>query len=217
MDELPLFPLNVVLFPGMSLPLHVFEERYRAMISHCLQREIPFGVVLIKTGEEVGGPAVPFDIGTTAKILQLQYLPDGRMNLLTVGQQRFRILRVSNREPYLTGQVEPLTSQGLEDPALPEKAEKVSALFAEYYRLYLSLSQQWARRISLPQNPDSLSDFVAARLAVDNAVKQEILETLHLPRRLDLEASLLNREILLLTERLRIALRRRWWGYGVLN
>lgn len=217
MTELPLFPLKVVLFPGMNLPLHIFEERYKLLISRCIEQQAPFGVVLIKSGEEVGGPAVPFDIGTTARIVRVQYLPNGRLNLVAVGQQRFFIRGISHQQPYLIGQVDMLTSRGLDDPSLPERAEKVSELFAEYYRLQLSLSQQWARSVRLPQSADGLADFVAAQIMVDPLVKQEILETLHLPQRLNLESAILTREILLMREQLRIAVRQRWRGFGVLN
>jgi Lon protease-like protein len=67
-SELPIFPLNVVLFPGMPLPLHIFEERYKSMINRCIQAGHAFGVVLIREGQEVGPPARPHDVGTTAVI-----------------------------------------------------------------------------------------------------------------------------------------------------
>jgi len=66
--ELPLFPLNTVLFPGATLPLHVFEERYKQMINQCLESRSPFGVLLIRSGNEVGTPTEPFEVGTTASI-----------------------------------------------------------------------------------------------------------------------------------------------------
>ncbi len=102
---LPLFPLGVVLFPGMALPLHVFEERYRLMMAACLETDRSFGVTLIKEGQEVGDPAVPFDVGTLAHIAKIQRLPDGRMNLIAVGQQRFRIIDEPRPIPYLVAQV----------------------------------------------------------------------------------------------------------------
>jgi Lon protease-like protein len=83
--DLRLFPLQTVLFPGMRLPIHVFEERYQLMIRECIEEDAPFGVLLIKSGAEVGAPAVPHDLGTTARILQVQYLDDGRMNIFTLG------------------------------------------------------------------------------------------------------------------------------------
>src|SRR6185503_19425073 len=101
--ELRLFPLNTVLFPGMRMPLHIFEERYRLMIRECIEQDAPFGVLLIREGEETGGSAVPHGVGTTARITQVEYLDDGRMNIFTIGQERFRLSELSTDREYLTG------------------------------------------------------------------------------------------------------------------
>ena len=93
--DLRLFPLNSVLFPGMRMPLHIYEERYRVMIRECVEEDAPFGVALIKSGPEVGSGAIPHDVGTTARILQVEYLDDGRMNIFTIGEQRFRTLAIN--------------------------------------------------------------------------------------------------------------------------
>jgi Lon protease-like protein len=91
--ELPIFPLkNVVLFPGMVLPLHIFEMRYREMINRVSTNASPFGVVLIDEGQEVGASASPHTVGTAARIARVERLDDGRMNITAVGTQRFRIL-----------------------------------------------------------------------------------------------------------------------------
>ena len=99
--RIPLFPLHTVLFPGQVLPLHIFETRYRQMISECLREGAPFGVVLIKEGSETGAPAKPAGIGTTARIAQVDTLPDGRMNILSVGEARFVVHQVHHERPYL--------------------------------------------------------------------------------------------------------------------
>src|SRR3954466_6437378 len=94
MFELPLFPLNTVLFPGMPLNLHIFEERYKLMIGRCIEANQPFGAVLIKRGSEVSGlgkAAEPFSIGCTVQITQVQSLGAGRMNISVVGKERFQI------------------------------------------------------------------------------------------------------------------------------
>src|SRR5437588_780370 len=83
---LPLFPLNAVLFPHMPLPLHVFEPRYRQMIADCLEEGHSFGVVAIREGSETG-PTTPYDVGTLAKIVHIDRLEDGRMNLLVAEKQ----------------------------------------------------------------------------------------------------------------------------------
>src|SRR5260370_16324614 len=88
---LPLFPLEqVVLFPGMSLPLHIFEERYKVMIGACQETDQLFGVLLIKSGSEVGAPPQPERVRCTARMLRIDRLPDGRMPSLTLADQRFR-------------------------------------------------------------------------------------------------------------------------------
>src|ERR671932_1191815 len=104
--ELPLFPLRVVLFPGMRLPLHIFEERYKLMIGTCMVTDQTFGVALIRSGREVGGPAETYPTGTTARIIQMERLPEGRMNLVAVGVDRFRLLHRLEGEPYVRGLVQ---------------------------------------------------------------------------------------------------------------
>src|SRR5512147_2655499 len=92
MYELPLFPLNTVLFPGMPISLHIFEPRYKLMIEQCIQIAQPFGVVLIREGVEALGPsAEPHQIGCSAQITQVERLEDGRMNIVAVGVERFQI------------------------------------------------------------------------------------------------------------------------------
>src|SRR5207248_5482663 len=131
-DELlPLFPLNTVLFPGMPLPLHIFEERYKLMIGRCIEDERPFGVVLIQSGPEVGGPAVPHKVGTTAHIAAVKRADDGRMNLIAIGQERFQIREGVRQEPYLIARVEALADKEPEAEAAPLAAE-VRAILATY-------------------------------------------------------------------------------------
>jgi Lon protease-like protein len=110
MRELPLFPLHSVLCPGIALPLHIFEPRYREMIGYCLETGSPFGVVLIRDGREVGPLAGQIaEVGTTAAIRQAGRYPDGRLDIVTVGETRFRIVSVdSASQAYLVGTVEEL-------------------------------------------------------------------------------------------------------------
>jgi Lon protease-like protein len=107
MYELPIFPLNTVLFPGMPLRLHIFEERYRIMIQRIMQTNQTFGVNMIHSGLESHGPlAVPYPTGCTARIIQVEPLEDGRYNLTAIGDERYRILRVGTGQPYMTAFVE---------------------------------------------------------------------------------------------------------------
>jgi Lon protease-like protein len=201
MARLPLFPLNTVLFPGATLPLHIFEDRYRTMISRCIDERAPFGVVLIREGEEVGATAEPFDVGTTARVARVQRLPDGRMNIVTLGDRRFRILALDTTEPYLQGDVDYLESEGADTPPARDAAARVAALFGEQFRLTLAVSAQWVRRVDLPDDPGRLADFVAAHLELSSEVKQQLLETLSVPERLRREEALLGEIIGSLTQR----------------
>src|ERR671938_1253163 len=128
---LPLFPLEqVVLFPGMSLPLRIFEERYKVMIGACQVTDQLFGVLLIRSGREVGEPAVPERVGCTARMLRVDRLPDGRMNILTIGEQRFRLLGPARvmAEGYLVGDARLLR----DDAAGPVADDLVHSVAAEF-------------------------------------------------------------------------------------
>jgi len=215
--ELPLFPLNSVLFPGAMLPLHIFEERYKLMIGRCLQSGSPFGVLLIRSGNEVGEATEPFEVGTTARIVRVQHLDEGRMNLVCLGERRFRLLRKLRDTPYLVGEVEPLDSTDIEGEDVAELAETVAALFAEYYRIYLAVSNQWARQIGMPGGAAELADFVGSRLAVSLWTKQRLLEELSVRRRLDMELETLSDAIREMTPKVDAARAQRWRALGVMN
>jgi Lon protease-like protein len=215
--ELPLFPLNSVLFPGATLPLHIFEERYKLMISRCLQSRSRFGVLLIRSGNEVGEATEPFEVGTTARIVRVQHLDEGRMNLVCLGEQRFHLLRKLRETPYLVGEVELLDSTDIEGEDVAELAETVGALFAEYYRLYLAVSNQWARQIGMPGGAADLADFVGSRLAVSPWTKQRLLEELSVRRRLEAELDTLSDAIREMTPNVDVARAQRWRALGVMN
>jgi Lon protease-like protein len=103
---LPQFPLGSVLLPTMVLPLHVFEPRYRALTRDVLAADATFGVPLIERGSEVGGGDVRSDVGTVARIVEAQELPDGRWGLVAVGVRRYRVLRWLEDDPYPRAEVE---------------------------------------------------------------------------------------------------------------
>ncbi len=215
--ELPLFPLNSVLFPGATLPLHIFEERYKKMVNLCLESNSPFGVLLIRSGSEVDEAAEPFEIGTTARIVRVQHLDAGRMNLICLGEQRFRLSRQVSQTPYLVGEVEPLQSTDGEGQEVTDVADTVAALFAEYHRLYLAVSNQWSRQIGMPGAAGMLADFAASRMAVDPWTKQRLLEELSVRRRLEMEMETLSDAIREMTPTVDTARARRWRALGVMN
>ncbi len=215
--ELPLFPLNSVLFPGATLPLHIFEERYKKMVNLCLESNSPFGVLLIRSGSEVDEAVEPFEIGTTARIVRVQHLDAGRMNLICLGEQRFRLSRKVSETPYLVGEVEPLQSIDGEGREVADVADTAAALFAEYHRLFLAVSNQWTRQIGMPGVPGELADFVASRMAVDPRAKQRLLEELSVRRRLEMEMETLSDAIREMTPKVDAARARRWRALGVMN
>ena len=175
---LPLFPLSVVLFPGMALPLHIFEERYKALIADCIEREEPFGVVLINEGQEVGEPAEPFHIGTTARILRVERLAEGRMNILTRGEQRFETAKITQHVPHIVGQVHYLKEEEGEIPS--DIVAEIKDGYATFLRNLSSLTGGWTAQAEIPQNPVSLSYGVASgvvsTLDLPRHQRQELLE-----------------------------------------
>ncbi len=195
-EELPLFPLNTVLFPGMPLPLHIFEPRYREMIGFCSENETPFGVVLIKEGTEVGEAATPFDVGTMARIVGLDRMQDGRMNIVTVGTRRFRLVGYSTaKKPYIVGDVEPLVDDRATSGESAGLINEVAALARRYVALVQAALEQDLTPIQLPDNAEEMSYVVGGTLRIHNPERQRLLETTSTAQRLDLEKAILGREI----------------------
>ncbi len=215
--NLPILPLNTVLFPGATLPLHIFETRYREMVHFCLEEKTPFGVILIREGSEVGESAKPFTVGTVAHITRTQLLENGRMNLLCLGGQRFRLLSTVSLKPYLVSEVEMLSSAAAEDDKTADLANTASALFAEYYRLQLALSNQWERSLNMPGTPDDLADFIGCRLDINLWAKQQLLEETSVPRRLESEIDTLTNAVREMTPRVEAARASRWRTLGAIN
>src|SRR2546423_526537 len=115
LEEMPLFPLHSVLFPYAPLQLHVFEDRYRQMVHRCVEYEQPFGIVLIRNGEEVGDPAETYMVGTAVRVVSIHHYDDGRMDVRVQGERRFRVRKMDENKPYLTGYVEPVFELEIED------------------------------------------------------------------------------------------------------
>ena len=198
---LPLFPLNVVLFPSGFLPLHIFEERYKLMIRRCLDSDSEFGVVLIREGVEVGGTAEPHAVGTVARIVDVKRADDGRMNIMVTGRDRFRIETVIHREPYMEGTVTALDDDGAETPGADLLADMRQAV-AEQIRLLHGLRGGWVREPKTPQDPADLSWLVCTLLQAGNDVKQALLEEPSTAARLRAQLPLLRSNAAVLRERL---------------
>ncbi len=175
--EIPLFPLRTVLFPGADLPLRIFEDRYRTMTRELLVSHGQFGVLLIREGKEVGGSALPHSVGTTASIEECREIEGGRFVMNARGVRRFRLVRMLSPRPYPYGEVELLDDSRYEREVRLDRAmETVRATFPLYFRLALSLTDQWARGLTLPSQPHELVNFLAPWLQVDEEVKQRLLD-----------------------------------------
>ena len=177
MIELPLFPLNTVLFPGMPLPLHIFEERYQEMIRLCLAEKRPFGVVLIREGEAEHDPqAEPYAIGCTADIIQVQKLEDDRLFIMTVGQDRFRIHSLDRARPYLVGQVELLPLANEPADQLQAASARLHPLVLEYLKVLAEVGRVEFDPEQIPTDPDELGFLAASFIQLPTDEKQELLE-----------------------------------------
>lgn len=214
--DLRLFPLQTVLFPGMRMPLHIFEERYKLMVRECIEEDSPFGVVLIRTGAEVGGGAVPHTVGTMARIAQVEYLEDGRMNLFTIGEGRFRINTLYTDREFLRGDVAPFE----QEPASPSAFDampRAAELFNDYLKLYLALGDQWTRGVDLPDDPGEAADYIAARTEAPVELKQQWLEEASPDARLRSQLELIASALPEMRLRLAVRIRHKTAGFGVLN
>jgi uncharacterized protein len=154
--QIPLFPLHTVLAPGLALPLHVFEPRYRALVRHCLDTPSPFGVVLIREGSEVAPPAgQPQElaiaaVGTLAEIREASRYSDGRWDLLSVGGSRFLVREVrDDLAPYLVAEVEVLEDEQGDAAAAGALVARVTRRFVDYLRLLRPRDGEDARPIDV--------------------------------------------------------------------
>jgi Lon protease-like protein len=197
--ELALFPLNTVLFPGQLLPLHIFEDRYRLMVRRCLAEDLPFGVVLIRRGREEDEIVEPHSVGTIARIIESTNLPDGSMNIITVGTERFRIRRLLHDQPYLRGEVEafPLP-EPLDPTAVAGLTEDVREQVTRYIQLIATAAGLRIQVSDIPQSPRQIGYLAAVALQIENEEKQALLNSVSVQSILAAEASLLRRENALL-------------------
>jgi Lon protease-like protein len=194
-ETLPLFPLGEVLFPGMILPLHIFEPRYRLMIRRCVSEKIAFGVVLITRGQEVGPGAEFFNVGTTARITRVQRVDDGRLYIASVGEQRFRVLQTNTDQPYLQGQVEVIPEQPGDNQALDGLTEQAMSLLSRYLQVITGSSELGESLREKDLAPQRLSYTIGSLLQVDRAQKQAILEVPTTTSRLQREIEMLDGEM----------------------
>ena len=195
--EIPLFPLNTVLFPGWPMPLHIFEPRYLEMVRYCTEEKSPFGILLIKQGKaERDTAVVPHNVGCMVNITQMEQLEDGRLLIMAVGQERFRVRSLSRQKPYLVGEVERM-------PYLPEKTAPLQTAVDNLHPLVLSYLNQLTALADnvefdptqIPTEPEALSHMAASLLQVSLETKQSMLEAKKISNLLNFLTQQYRREI----------------------
>ena len=201
-ETLPLFPLGTVLYPGLLLPLHIFEDRYRRLVRDLLDGPAPgrFGVIAIRKGRETGvdGVSALHEIGCTATLRQVEEHEDGRFDLVTVGTQRFRLLDLDDSLPYLQGRVDVLAEDTGDETAAGLAAQTVQRGFRAYLDALVAGGVAQVNVPDLPDEPVLLSYVVAASMIVDLPDKQVLLAEPDALRRLTTERALLSRETTML-------------------
>ncbi len=196
---LPLFPLGTVLFPGLVLPLHVFEERYRQLVRDLLdlpEDERQIGVIAIREGREVGtdGLKALFAVGCTAQVRRVQSHEDGRYDLVTVGSRLFRLRALHADRPYFTGEVDWLPDDLGDEVGVQHLDASVREAFADYLAALGEASGQDIEAPDLPDDPLVLGHLVAATALLDLADRQDLLDQPDGRARLRRELTLLRRE-----------------------
>jgi Lon protease-like protein len=197
-ETLPLFPLGTVLFPGLLLPLHIFEDRYRQLVRDLVSQPEPrrFGVVAIREGRETGieGVSALYEIGCTATLRRVSERDDGRYDLVTVGADRFRLNTLDDSKPYFQGEVDFLPENTGDEAAADVAVQNVQRAFRAYVE---ALNARGATQVSIPElpaDPLALSYLVAASIIADLHDRQALLAEPDALRRLAAERTLLSRE-----------------------
>jgi uncharacterized protein len=199
---LPLFPLGAVLYPGMLLPLHIFEERYRQLVRDLLEQPEPreFGVIAIRKGRETGIDGVHslYEIGCIATLRRVDELEGGRFDLVTVGTRRFRLVALDQTLPYLQGEIELLAENAVDQAAAAPYVRAVQVAFRVYLDALTERGGATVRIEDLPSEAVLLSFVVAATMVIDLPERQGLLDEPDTVRRLGAERALLARETAML-------------------
>jgi ATP-dependent Lon protease len=204
--ELPLFPLPVVLFPGVPLPLHIFEPRYQRLLADVRAGDQLFGLSYFDATEAAADVPPVGHVGCVAEVTEVQPLPDDRANILTVGLIRYRVESyVDHGDPYLVGRVRFFEDEDEDSSFLAERADEVSKLFLRIARAVRIINDERASLPELPPTePERLSFLVAAAMELETEVKLELLELRSTSERLKRLRDLLARAVPGYEERARI-------------
>lgn len=198
---IPLFPLNTVLFPGMMLPLHIFEERYKAMIRGCLAEVRPFGVVLAKSMLALTPEATNvfvddlYSVGTTARITAVEHLKDGQMNLITVGQDRFIIKDLEvDQKNFLLGRVDPFPLEVDNTPGVVKLTQRLRPMVQQYIDHLADASGEDLSGATLPRDPTTLAFLAGTAVQGPLPDKQKLLSMKSLQELIKTTVGVLDKE-----------------------
>jgi Lon protease-like protein len=187
---MPMFPLGTVLFPHALLPLHVFEPRYRLMTQRVMNADGEFGVVLIERGSDVGGGDTRFGIGTVARVVRAQELPDGGYALATVGMRRIRIDRWISDDPFPQADVADLEEVATDADA--PRRDRALGAFSAVCDLHRQIDPRVLDLPAIDEDPVQASFEIAALAPIGPLDAQRVLEVANAGDRLDLLADLLD-------------------------
>jgi Lon protease-like protein len=179
----------------MPMPLHIFEPRYLEMIEHCRAGNAPFGIVLIRSGAEVGGEAAPFSVGTLARVSRREAVDGGRLNIVAIGEGRFQIVEILRHKSYLTAKTEPVADRPDDPATLAAARDTASQLFRSYVRSLYSLANRHVSGLQIPTDPAQLSYAIANAVQIPLLEKQRLLEYRSTQDRLRREIELLSTEV----------------------
>ena len=203
-ELLPIFPLGLVAFPGMAVPLHVFEERYRDLVRHLLAVPDPaerlFGIVAIREGWEVAGHGSSgarsmYRTGCVVQLTTHEEYADGRFDIAAVGRHRMRVVETDGGASYLRARVEPLRGSADFSPAAAVEAARTLSVFERYRAAVSALRGSEVMTGGLPRDPELLSYVLAATCSLTLAERQQLLESANAPDRLAHLRRLLHREL----------------------
>ncbi len=204
--ELPVFPLPIVLFPGVPLPLHIFEPRYRQMLTDIRDGNNFFGLSYFDSSTADTDLPPAGHVGCVAEVTETQLLPDGRSNILTIGLIRYRVEGYVERgDPYLVAQVNFFEDQEESGEMLDESSRHVAETFTRIARAVRIINDE---RTNLPDitntEPQRLSFLVSAAMEIDGDLKQELLELRSTSERLQRLSEMLGRAVSTYEERARV-------------
>ena len=201
-ERLPLFPLSAPLFPGMTLPLHIFESRYGQLLRDRASSDPIFGVVLTRSGREVGDQPEIFEIGTAASLLGMRQHDDGRADIAVRGGRRFRVIETDQDRPYLVATVEWITDpdDATSDEQLITLADRTRTAMLRLVAAAAGAGNMPVPELNLPEDPTDLGYLLSRTLWLNTWERQELLESPTAGTRMERLRSIIRREHRLLTQ-----------------